>query len=477
MIFLKAFVLLCVFTSAIFSASAQELSGGSLSGLSKPSTPPVETSMKEQTINSEPQTEPWSFQAQATYVLQQKNNFYSPYSGANSLLNSSQSSNANTSYTFSSTAYLATRLWPGAEVHYNPEVFQGTPYSGGLIGLGGFQNGELQKGMFIPYIYYNARTFIAQTIGLGGGEEHLDGSIDSHLLAGFVDKNRVVINYGKMASLDFFDKNKYSHEPRNQFLNFAIFSMAAYGYAADTKGFTYGLVGEWYQGDWILKGGRLAVPTIPNENVLDYTLKKDYVDQVELTHNHNVLGQPGAIRALLFQQHAYMATYQDAVSQYQATPGMQAPNILMARNGYQNKHGYGVNAEQAISEDLGLFARWSWNDGRTETQTLDVSSSISGGFVVKGTPWRRPQDTIGVGFASNKIAPQEVNYLQLGGMTMFIGDSALSYKPEQVMEVYYSAELAKAFFVTLDFQRITNPAYNTDRGPINVMGLRLHYEI
>ena len=468
--FLSLFVILFICSSSHAQELVSQVSSESLDTVQSS----VDTNLPQS--NDWPSTarptEDWSVRGQLTYISQQKNNFNSPYHGANSLLNKTEG-DPGKSYTFSTTAYLAKRLWSGAELYYNPEIFQGTPFSSGLIGLGGFQNGELQKGMFIPYIYYNARAFVRQTIGLGGSTEYLEGAVDNHL-AGYVDKNRVVISYGKVASLDFFDKNTYSHETRTQFMNFSLFSMGAYGYGADMKGFTYGLVAEWYQDDWILKAGRLAVPTEPNQNELDHTLSKDFVDQVELTRKHTLLNHPGALRVLAFHQRAYMATYQDSIAQYYLHPSMGAPNILNSRFGEQNKNGYGLNSEQALSEDIGVFARWSRNDGQTETQTLDISSAVSAGLSIKGTIWDRSSDVVGLGLATNKISAAEINYLQLGGMTMFIGDSAINYKPEQIAEAYYSAKVYKDFYLTADLQRITNPAYNSARGPVNFVGLRLH---
>ncbi|NBT86667.1 MAG: hypothetical protein EBT45_09300, partial [Alphaproteobacteria bacterium] len=187
----------------------------------------------------QPETERWSVHSQATYIGQQKNNFTSPYFGTNSLLNKTQGGGAN-SYTLSATAFLGTRLWESAEFYYNPEVFQGTPFNGELVGLGGFQNGELQKGSFANPVFYSARAFMRQSFNLGGEKEFVESSANQ--LAGEVDKNRVVVSWGKLATLDFFDQNTYSHDPRTQFQNFALFSMGAYSYAADTKGYTYGAV-------------------------------------------------------------------------------------------------------------------------------------------------------------------------------------------------------------------------------------------
>ena len=423
-------------------------------------------------VSVEGDMEQWSIHGQSTYIVQQKNNFKSPYYGQNSLLNKSEGGGGK-SYTLSATAFLGARLWEGAEVYWNPEMFEGTPFNGQLVGLGGFQNGELQKGSYAPPVYYTARAFIRQTIGLGGGKEHIEGTPNQ--LAGNLDKNRVVVSYGKFATLDFFDQNSYSHDPRTQFQNFAIFSMGAYSYAADTKGYTYGAVAEWYQGDWILKAARLAMPTIPNTAQLDYSMTRDYVNQVELTHEHELWGKPGAVRALYYQQHAYMGNYQSAVALGQQTSS--TPDVSNTRLAAQNSWGYGINIEQAINEDVGIFGRWSWNPGNTETQTVDISRSLSGGVSIKGSTWSRPNDTLGMGFAVNGIAPIQRTYLQMGGMSPFIGDGNLSYKTEQILETFYSAKVYKDLYLSADYQRITNPAYNSSRGPVNFFGLRAHIEM
>jgi hypothetical protein len=419
------------------------------------------------------ETEQWSIHGQATYIAQQKNNFRSPYYGENSLLNKSEGSGGK-SYTLSATAFVGTRLWEGAEVYWNGEMFGGSPFGGQLTGLGGFYNGELQKGAYAPPIYYTARAFLRQTFGLGGGKEHVES--EANQLAGNLDKNRIVVTYGKFSTLDFFDDNAYSHDGRTQFMNFSIFSMGAYGYAADTKGYTYGAVVEWYQDNYILKVARLALPTTPNTAQLDYTLSKDYGDQVELTRSHNLWGQPGAVRGLFYQQRAFMGNYQNAINLAQQT-NTPPPNVFNVRQAATNSWGYGFNAEQAINDDVGVFGRWSWNPGTTETQTLDISKSLSGGVSVKGSSWSRPHDTLGLGFAVNGISASQITYLQQGGMTAFIGDGKLSYKSEQVLETFYSAKIYKDLFISADYQRIANPAYNSARGPVNFYGLRAHIEM
>ena len=229
---------------------------------------------------------------------------------------------------------------------------------------------------------------------------------------------------------------------------------------------------EWYQGDWVTRMARLALPSIPNTSLLDHSLSHNYGDQIEVSHSHQLNQQPGAIRVLYYEQRAFMGRYQDALDQ-----NSSSPDLTTIRKDGTKSWGYGLNIEQAINSDIGVFARWSQNPGKTETQTLDISRSLSGGVSIKGTSWSRPKDIVGVGYAINGISASQINYLKNGGMTAFIGDGSLNYKTEQIFETYYSGQIYKDLSLTLDYQRIANPAYNSARGPIHIFSLRAHIEM
>lgn len=413
----------------------------------------------------------WSFHAQATYAEQNKNEFASPYTGPHSLLTQAQG-DIGRSYTLTSTAYLGRTLWEGAQFYWNPEMFQGLPFSN-LSGLGGFNNGELQKGAEDPAIYYTARAFIRQTFGLGGGEESLPEGPNQ--IGQTVDKRRITVTYGTFSALDYFDANSYAHDPRMQFMNWSIMASGAYDYAANTRGYTYGWVGEYCDDAWVVRAARLAMPHTPNVLQLDYQLTQQYGDQLEITHKHEISGMSGALRFLAFQNRGVMATYQDAIALGQATN--TTPNIFSVRTGEQTKHGYALNWEQAVTPNLGAFARWSWNDGKTETQAFtDINQSFSGGMTLKGESWGRANDVLGLGFANNGLSADAVAYLAQGGATMFLGDGRINYKREQILEAFYALDVGRHVTLTADVQRVNNPGYNADRGPVNFVGLRLHWD-
>ena len=427
------------------------------------------------TVETQPadfgETEDFSLHGQATYVLQYKNRFYSPYVGDKSLLSTGDQGK---SYTLTVTPFMGARLWEGAAVFYNPEAVESMAFSN-LSGLGGFPNGEMQRGTNVPMKFYNARYFIQQTFGFGGGQEYVEGGPNQ--LAGTVDTRRLRITYGGFSALDYFDNNKYSHDPRTQFLNWSFMAMGAWDFPANARGYTYGVVAEYFDDGWAVRLGRLAMPKEPNSLRLDWGLNQQYGDQIEFEHEHTIGDQPGALRFLVFQNRGWMASYSTA-NNLAAQNNLAAPDILTSRNSYQKKWGYGVNLEQAITDKVGLFARWSWNDGQTETQAFtDIDRSLSGGVVVNGAHWGRANDTWGIAGALNGIAGSQIAYLTNGGSTMFIGDGKLNYRKEQILETYYSFNIAKGTYLSADYQFIANPAYNADRGPVSFFGLRAHIEL
>ncbi|HTJ97051.1 MAG TPA: carbohydrate porin, partial [Rhodocyclaceae bacterium] len=342
---------------------------------------------------------------QSTWVVQRKSAVNSPYSGPNSLI-----ADQERSYTFTNTAYLGARPWQGGEVYLNVESAQGQSFSGGLVGLGAFTNGELVRGNGTNPTIYRQRVFLRQTWNQGGGSEYQES--EANQLAGNVDKNRFVLTVGNFSVLDIFDDNAYAKDPRTQFLNFSFMSYPAFDYAADARGYSWGFAGEWYLNDWVLRFGRMTGPKEPNGLPGDYNIGKHYGDQMELEHAHTLGGQPGKVRLLAWRNRAKLARFDDALASFNANPGADPQAILRVRNGEQIKYGLGVNAEQAVNDSLGVFMRAMKADGHTETYAfVEADASVSFGASLKGTAWRRGQDTVGFGLARNMLSKDRRNYL------------------------------------------------------------------
>lgn len=411
--------------------------------------------------------EEWNAKFQSTYIWQKKPSFNAAYSGPNSL-----STNAEKSYTFSTDAFLGLRIRQNSELYLVPEIAQGVPLSN-LTGMGGFSNGEMSRASAATPTIYRQQLFLRQNWGLGGGTDKVESGMNQ--LAGMVEKNRFVLTVGNFSTLNIFDNNAYAHDPRTQFMNWANMTYTAYDYAADARGYGWGFAGEWYQDNWVVRFGRMTVPKDPNGLQLDYQFFKHYGDQVEIERGHELGGQPGKFKLLGYRDHAVMASYRDAINYGIATS--TTPSIFNVRYGEKNKYGFGINTEQAINADLGAFLRAMWSDGRTETEAFtEADQSIAGGISLKGTDWRRAQDTIGLSLVSDRLSKYRRDYLQAGGISFFIGDGALRYRPETIFEGYYNWNVGKQAWLTADYQHVANPAYNADRGPVEIFGMRLHFE-
>ncbi|MEY4592689.1 MAG: hypothetical protein RIR18_1584 [Pseudomonadota bacterium] len=407
---------------------------------------------------------------QTTFNWQRHPSFRANYSGTNSLTNAAENM-----YTFSTTGHIGIRPWQGGELYYNGEVVEGVPFTRNLVGMGGFTNGEITRAAGETPKYYNQRFFLRQTWNQGGGTESVTS--DFNQLAGMVDKNRFVLTVGNFSTLDVFDDNTYAKDPRTQFMNWGNWTYAAYDYAADARGFGWGFAAEWYQDDWTYRIGRMTGPVRPNEQQTDFQIGKHYGDQIEIERAHTLNERPGKLRVLFWRNKANLARFDDALSYRLANPGADAETIFQVRNAEQFKVGLGVNIEQEISDNVGFFMRAMKVDGQTETYAFtEVDESLSTGVLLKGKAWHRENDAVGLAFLSNGLSKERRQFLQAGGMSYFIGDGALNYRPETIVEGFYSWQAAKGFWITGDYQRVWNPAYNADRGPVNIFAVRLHAE-
>ena len=151
---------------------------------------------------------------------------------------------------------------------------------------------------------------------------------------------------------------------------------------------------------------------------------------------------------------------------------------VVSNSTYHDKVGGYLDGEQELGQDLGLFARAGLQDGNVQTFTFTaIDQSAQLGFLLSGNRWHRPDDQFGVGGVINGLGSTHITYLQEGGLDFNIGDGALTYGPEEILEMFYNYHPSKEMGLTLDYQWITNPAYNQARGPVDVFGLRYHFEI
>jgi high affinity Mn2+ porin len=376
----------------------------------------------------------YDIHGQATTITQTHGPFHAPYTGSNSLDPIRETDSSLTLTLFTVFKYRETAFG------FDGEVAGGKGFSG-VAGLAGFPNGEIPrvgKPTPTPYI---ARLYLKQKF------------------------SRFTWTLGKISVADIFDENAYSHDPRTQFENWSIMYNGAWDYPADVRGYTVGAAQEVEIGPSVLRIGSFLVPVEANGSKLNGHFAANRGDTVEWQYRYMA---GGTVRLLGFVNQANMGTYREA-----------GQDITATRKSGTIKYGFGLNIEQKITDQVGLFSRWGWNDGKTESWAFtEIDRTLTGGVSVRGDPWHRAKDVFGAAVAVNAISGDHRAYLARGGHGFLLGDGQLLHPGrETIFETYYAWKVQSMVTISPDYQFIANPAYNRDRGPVHVLGIRLHFEI
>ncbi len=409
-------------------------------------------------------TERAAAHVQATIVGQGNAAFHEPYDGPNSL-----NGGGDLRETFDLTGYIGVSPWRGMELWANPEIDQGFGLRN-TLGAAGFPSAEAYKvGKKAPYFRLQ-RLFLRQTIDLGG--ESADVKPDLNVLGATHTADRLTITIGKFSVGDIFDQNKYAHDPQNDFLNWTAVDLGTFDYAADAWGYTYGGAVELAVGKWTGRFGLFDLSTVPNSVTLE-TGFRQYQVVGEVERRVTIHGHPGAIRLTGWLSHGNFARLDDAVAFAAAHGGPPDPTPVRA---FRNRSGIGIDAEQEVSDTVGVFLRAGLGDGSSEAvEFTDIDRSVSGGVSVTGAKWGRKDDRAALAVIVNDISAARRRYLAAGGLGILVGDGRLPHPgPEFIAETYYDLALVRGISLAADAQLIVNPAYNRDRGPVPVFGVRAH---
>ncbi|HZL36587.1 MAG TPA: carbohydrate porin [Tepidisphaeraceae bacterium] len=447
---------------AIMIGAATPLAGaGPAAG---PATQPAGEPIAPAQTTAEPAW--YNVHAQATVITEKHDAFPAPYAGRNSL---ERIEPMRTSVT--ATLFLGARApWTGGQLYFDPEVAGGEGFSG-VLGIASFPNGEIPRVGTPEPEPYVARLYYQQDFGFGGETEKVEDGPNQ--LPGTRDVSRFTVRAGKFSAVDFFQQSAYSNDPRAQFMNWALFTDGAWDYPADTRGYTEGAVLEFNQPTWTLRYGAMAEPKVANGGTYDSRLLNALAQSLEYEQRWTADTHPGSAKLMGFFNRSDAGKYREAIDH----PGPAGPDVTRTRD-FRGKYGISLTADQEITQDLGIFARAGWNDGHSETWAFtEIDRSVSLGLNLKGTRWHRPDDVAGFAGIINGLSRDHRDYLGAGGYGFLIGDGKLPhYAPEEILEAYYLFKVADHVFVTPDLQFIDHPAYNSDRGPVFVGGVRVHLE-
>jgi hypothetical protein len=440
-----------------------------------PSEPPAQTSPSADspadplTFFPHTETARWLVAGQANFVLQWHGRFPAEYSGAHSFLPDAQTANSRVA-----TLFTGLQLTRGLELLVDIEDATGHGLSN-TVGIAGFPNLDAVRPIITSTAPYFNRMMLHWIVPLSGKRLPAERTFLS--LARELPEHRLEFRLGKFSLVDFFDANAVGSDSHLQFLGWGIDNSAAYDYAADTHGYTYGLLVEYYQPHLVLRYAEVLEPKMANALPIDFNITKAHSENAEVELHRNVFGKKETVlRLLSYVNHADMGSYREAVANFLAgqTP---VPDVTTTRLQGRIKYGFGASLEQPLPAGFRSFARFGWNNGTTESWAYtEADQAVSFGADHEGSPWHRPHDRAGLAFDSLSISGDHRRYLALGGQGFQLGDGALTYGRESTLEFYYTTHIWRGAFLAFNLQHVVNPGYNQDRGPVLIPGVRLHLE-
>jgi len=464
------FTVVCILTLAVCPRVARAQSAPP-SPPAQDQTSTADTSADSTRVTLFPHSDSSRFwiSGQGNIILQWHPAFPAAYGGPNSL--HAKSENA------TSKVYT---LFTGLQITHNTEIFADLESAGGrgisdALGLAGFTNLDVVRNPSLGPVPYLARLMLRQIIPLSG--ERVSAERGPFGLATSLPARRIEFRVGKFSLVDFLDVNGGGSDSHLQFMNWTVDNNGAYDYAANTRGYTDGAIIEYDDHSWSLRFAEAMMSKVANGINLDADLLRAHSENFEAESRRNFLPhRAGVVRFLAYMNHANMGSYREAINNFLAgeTPH---PDIISTRRQGRVKYGFGLNFEQDLAEQFGIFGRLGWNDGRNESyEYTEVDRALEFGFYVKGKSWHRPNDRAGAVVAVNALTNDHARYLALGGLGFLLGDGALTYGPEEIVEAYYTVHLWRGLFASVDLQHVNNPGYNQARGPVIIPGLRLHVD-
>jgi high affinity Mn2+ porin len=469
--------LVAIFLLALcLTAHAQQLDLNADSAARQAALPPAPEAESSEplTLFPHPDAARYLLTGQANIIFQAHGPFHSPYEGTNSLLGRGEYKTS-----------LVGTVFMGAEVirnsRFHTDAIFDIESAGGrgdseALGLAGFTNLDVVRNPNLGSTPYIARVQLHETIGFTDAMVDTDRTPFS--LATKAPERRLEIHVGKMGLPDFMDTNSIGTDSHLQFMNWTVDNNGAWDYAADTRGYTYGVMTEYVDKSWTARYGLALMPTVANGIDLDWNLRRASGQNWEFDLRRSLVPKrKGSVRVLSFVNHAHMGLYRDAINAYLASDRSSPPNIVDQAKFSAVKYGFGLNAEQELTPDFRVFFRLGWNEGKHQSFAYtEVDQTMTFGGDYSGRAWSRPNDKVGLTFVTNAIKKDHQTYLKLGGLGFLLGDGNLNYAREDIVEGYYNLHVWRGVYYALDGQFIEHPGYNQDRGPVLFESVRMHVD-
>jgi high affinity Mn2+ porin len=409
---------------------------------------------------------------QANFIFQTHPPFHADYTGKNSLSPDYEKATSRVM-----TLYTGVRLNKSTELLVDIEEAGGAALTTGL-GLAGNTDLDIVRNPLLSKEPYLGRGMLHKVFALSK-----DKVENQRTWLSLFDElpRRLEIRFGKFSMPDFFDVNSVGSDTHLQFINWTTDNNGAYDYAADTRGYTVGLTADYEDRNWGFRFAEALMPKVANGIDLVWKPWQAHAENFEYELRHGLIPKrSGVVRLLAFANYANMGIYRDAVEQFEDHTAPQPESVPEITNHpwhITRKYGFGVNLEQNLLPNLTAFARFGWDNGKTESFAYtEVDQTFAEGLGANGAWWHRKQDRAGIAFISNAIKKDHQTYLADGGLGFLLGDGNLNYGRENILESYYTVHVWRGIYLAPGLQHIVNPGYNRDRGPVLVPSFRAHVE-
>ncbi len=406
---------------------------------------------------------------QANFIFQTHPPFYAAYSGKNSL-----SPNYEKATSRVVTLYTGVRLNSSTELLVDIEEAGGAALSTGL-GLAGNTDLDIVRNPLLSKAPYLGRAMIHKVFALS--KDKVENQRSYLSLFEELPRRRLELRFGKFTMPDFFDVNSVGSDTHLQFINWTTDNNGAWDYAADTRGYTVGVTADFEDRNWGFRFAEALMPKVANGIDLVWRPWQVHAENWEYELRHGLIPKKsGVVRLLAYTNYANMGIYRHAIANFEEglTP---VPEITGHPWHITRKYGFGINLEQNLTRYLTAFARFGWDNGKTESFAYtEVDQTFVEGLAASGAWWHRKQDRAGFAFVSNAICKDHQTYLADGGLGFLLGDGRLNYGRENIVESYYTVHVWRGIYLAPGLQHISDPGYNRDRGPVLVPSFRAHVE-
>ena len=406
---------------------------------------------------------------QANFIFQALPPFPAPYSGTRSLGPNYEKATSRVL-----TLYTGARLNNSTELLVDIEEAGGAALSQGF-GLAGNTDLDIVRNPLLSKAPYLGRGMIHHVFAFS--KDKVENDRNAFSLFDELPRRRLEVRFGKFSMPDFMDVNSVGSDTHLQFINWTTDNNGAWDYAADTRGYTVGLLADYEDRNWGFRFVEALMPKVANGIDLVWRPWQVHAENFEYELRHGLVPKKaGVVRLLAYTNYANMGIYREAIAQFEQGL-VPVPDITNHPWHITRKYGFGANVEQNLTSNLTAFARFGWDNGKTESFAYtEVDSTFAAGLGARGAWWHRKQDRAGLAVVTNGICKDHQEYLRLGGLGFLLGDGNLNYGRENIVESYYTAHVWRGIYLAPGVQHINDPGYNRDRGPVVVPTFRAHVE-